>query len=317
MPEPKPHNSDVVAVIVSFNRRDLLRRVLEAVLAQTHPPARVIVVDNGSTDGSREYLASLGQHIDLILAGANLGGAGGFATGMAWGLERGADFLWLLDDDAVPYVDALERLVASLNMTPSAPFAAPMVMDGDGNLGPRNRPRFTAPPVDHWAAATDGEAAITTSSFVGPLIRAESARSTHLPLSDYFIWHDDTEYTARLAKAATGRAVPSAKIAHLVSNPGPDTYVPGRAFYNIRNLAWSARESADSAMSRRDWHKIVLSTVIRQFRAAEVKQLPSVSWTTIRALVAASRRRAGRISPAQLVELSRQRDQVCDGLSGA
>lgn len=310
MAEPKIHDPVTIAVVVSFNRLALLQKVLPAIFGQTSALSRVIVVDNGSTDGSREYLAGLGPRVDAIFAGGNIGGAGGFATGMAWALELGADYVWLLDDDAVPYNDALESLLASLQRSPQVPFASPMVMDGDGELGARNRPRFTAPSADHWKAVSMGEAAVTTSSFVGPLIRAEAARKTHLPLTDYFIWHDDTEYTARLAKVASGRAVPSAKIAHLVSNPGPDTYVPGRAFYNIRNLAWSARESDQSVMTKRDWQKILLSTVIRQFRAAGLKSFPSVAWTTVKALMAAARRRPDHLAPAQLVHLSRTRDLI-------
>ncbi len=72
----KPANS-VAAVILTHNRLSLLKRCVAAVRAQTRPLDAIIVVDNASTDGTREWLA---QESDLkvITAQANLGGPAGF-----------------------------------------------------------------------------------------------------------------------------------------------------------------------------------------------------------------------------------------------
>ncbi|HET6165608.1 MAG TPA: glycosyltransferase, partial [Marmoricola sp.] len=95
----------VVAVVVTWNRRELLQESLAAVHGQTHPPAAIVVVDNASDDGTSElldsaYAGELG--LDVVHLRANTGGAGGFAVGVERALVHHPDLVWLLDDDTVP-----------------------------------------------------------------------------------------------------------------------------------------------------------------------------------------------------------------------
>ncbi len=100
----------VVAVVVTWNRRDLLEESLEAVRGQTHRPAAIVVVDNASTDATEEFLA--GQDgLDVVRLEQNTGGAGGFAVGIEKALTHEPDLLWLLDDDTVPGPEAAAALV--------------------------------------------------------------------------------------------------------------------------------------------------------------------------------------------------------------
>ncbi|HEY0804284.1 MAG TPA: glycosyltransferase, partial [Pseudonocardiaceae bacterium] len=104
--------STVAAVVVTYNRKDKLVTVLDHLLAQTRLPDWIIVVDNDSTDGTDKVLARYADH-DRVLVHRlpeNIGGAGGFAAGMARGYELGADFVWIMDDDCYPNPDALEEL---------------------------------------------------------------------------------------------------------------------------------------------------------------------------------------------------------------
>ena len=98
----------VVAVVVTYNRRDLLLESLAAVLGAEPAPDAVIVVDNASTDGT----ADDGPRAASPPCGwprlqRNTGGAGGFAYGLALALADGADLVWLMDDDTVPEPGAL------------------------------------------------------------------------------------------------------------------------------------------------------------------------------------------------------------------
>ncbi len=91
----------VVAVVVTWNRRELLQESLAAVLSQTLPPAQVVVVDNASTDGTTELLDADYGHLDVVHLTRNTGGAGGFAAGIERALTHRPDLVWLLDDDTV------------------------------------------------------------------------------------------------------------------------------------------------------------------------------------------------------------------------
>jgi GT2 family glycosyltransferase len=72
---------------------------------------RVLIVDNGSTDGSESILCERFPELDFIQAGANLGFAGGNNLGIRYALERGADFVWLLNNDTTVAPEALSELV--------------------------------------------------------------------------------------------------------------------------------------------------------------------------------------------------------------
>lgn len=102
----------VAAVIVTYNRRELLRAALESVLQQTRPVDQLIVVDNASTDGTDTMLAENYPEATHIRMPTNTGSAGGCAAGMRAAYEAGHDWIWLLDDDnPPPRNDLLELLL--------------------------------------------------------------------------------------------------------------------------------------------------------------------------------------------------------------
>ena len=103
----------VAAVIVTYNRKSLLEKAVQAVLHQTHPIEHVFIIDNASTDGTSQYLKDAGHlsnpQISYIKLPENTGGAGGFHVGMKRAFEDGYDWLWLMDDDGHPSQDCLEK----------------------------------------------------------------------------------------------------------------------------------------------------------------------------------------------------------------
>ena len=101
MPTDPIEPTRVVAVVVTWNRRDLLVEALAALRAQTHPVAALVVVDNASTDGTDELLAKE-SGLDVVRLEKNTGGAGGFAVGLEQAMGHDPDLVWLLDDDTVP-----------------------------------------------------------------------------------------------------------------------------------------------------------------------------------------------------------------------
>src|SRR5665647_927267 len=108
---PAPTTPRVVAVVVAYNRRDLLLEVLDALARQETPLEKVVVVDNSSTDDSAAVAQAAGPLVDLVELERNTGGAGGFAAGLAVALERHSpDWVWMMDDDTVPTESALPEL---------------------------------------------------------------------------------------------------------------------------------------------------------------------------------------------------------------
>jgi len=105
----------IAAVVVTYNRKDLLKECLDALSNQTRPLDSIILIDNASTDGTPEFLKEKGYldnpKIDYVRLPENTGGAGGFYEGVKRGYEKGYDWLWLMDDDAFPEKNALDNLL--------------------------------------------------------------------------------------------------------------------------------------------------------------------------------------------------------------
>ncbi len=100
----------LVAVVVTFDRLPLLQRLV-ARLREVPALDEVLVVDNASTDGTGEWLAGVGGRVRARTLDDNGGGAGGFHDGLDWAVERGADLVWLMDDDGLPEPDCLSTLL--------------------------------------------------------------------------------------------------------------------------------------------------------------------------------------------------------------
>ena len=235
----------VVAVVVTWNRRDLLVESLEALASQTHPPDAVVVVDNASTDGTTDLLRSEYAHHELVHLTVNTGGAGGFAAGIERALTHDADLVWLLDDDTVPTETAAEHLVAAWTKYPSTgerpALLASRVVWTDGRDHPMNTPRVKpgASVAERDAADAVGCLPIRSASFVSVMCDAEVVRARGLPIADYFLWNDDFEYSTRLIRDGVGLSCPDSVVVHKTKVFGSTDADPGERFFlEVRNKVW-------------------------------------------------------------------------------
>lgn len=200
----------VAAVIVTFNRLAKLKKVIAAIEAQSTAPTHLVIVDNASTDGTGEYLATVESSIpvDVVSLPTNTGGAGGFSAGMRRGYELGADFVWIMDDDGYPEPEALERLLSGLSAASDelgapVPFACSVVVFTDGAICEMNNP---APTWDWGRLLVKGQNSVMVEqcSFVSVLIPRWVLETFGLPFKEYFIWFDDAEYTLRITRETPG-----------------------------------------------------------------------------------------------------------------
>jgi rhamnopyranosyl-N-acetylglucosaminyl-diphospho-decaprenol beta-1,3/1,4-galactofuranosyltransferase len=199
----------VCAVVVTFNRRELLAECLDAIERQTRPPEHVVVVDNASTDGTEEWLRRR-EGIETIRLERNGGSAGGFAAGVEGAMRTGADWIWLMDDDAEPAPDALERLLAA----PAAAVLAQAVVRPDGTLDLGHRGRWRRRPRPLPADEYTGAPELGYFTFVGLLLRRETVEAAGAPDPRLFIWADDYEYSLRVRRHGPVRLVPDSRIVH-------------------------------------------------------------------------------------------------------
>ncbi len=195
----------VHAVVVTYNRKELLRRCLNALLSQTTPVARILVVNNASTDGTPEMLAAEFPQVSVCTLPENAGGAGGFHAGFERTLATDADWLWAMDDDGVPESSTLERLVRA---PPEAGlFRAPVVLALDG--ADANQLAFRAPHrtgsgrvifdyVEQVQPLSQrGLLPGYVAPFNGVLIHTSAARRIGLPRAEFFMWGDEWDYVFR------------------------------------------------------------------------------------------------------------------------
>jgi GT2 family glycosyltransferase len=246
----------VVAVVVSYNRAELLGAALDALADQKRPVDRVVVVDNASTDDALQVARTHPSAPHVVALARNTGGAGGFAVGLATGVaDLGADLVWLMDDDTIPTPTALGELLAARDAYDGDVTAlASRVVWTDGSdhpmNTPRRHPRATAADVTRADAA--GAMPVRSMSFVSMLIDARAVRRSGLPVTDYFIWNDDFEYSTRLLRDRVGLYVPGSVVEHRTKKLGATDADPGpRFYYEVRNKIWMFSRSPALSFSER------------------------------------------------------------------
>ena len=124
----KPPPAGMAATVVNWNTRDLLRRCLDSVLA--NEPAEVVVVDNGSTDGSAEMVRERFPGVRLIVLSGNPGYGGGCNAGIR---ATASDYVMVLNSDTVLRPGALRALTQVLDEVPRAALVGPRVVNADGS----------------------------------------------------------------------------------------------------------------------------------------------------------------------------------------
>jgi GT2 family glycosyltransferase len=138
--EQRGHGANVDVVIVNYNAGPMLARVVAALHAQTFRDFRVVIVDNGSADGSADDLPPGATRVEVVRAGENLGFTGG--NNLAIRRYVTAEWIALLNPDAFPHPDWLERLLAAARAHPAFSFFGsklldaenPRVLDGTGDV---------------------------------------------------------------------------------------------------------------------------------------------------------------------------------------
>jgi len=193
----------VAAVVVTYNRRQLLTRCLDGLLAQTKPVDKIILIDNASTDGTPKMLEDCdylnSPVIDYVRLPENIGGAGGFYEGVKLGYEAGYDWLWLMDDDGCPELSCLEELFSSPCVGRDR-IAGPAVVDINNKerlAFPYVRGREKVLLVESLERLYENDCVPGVNPFNGILLHKNVIGKIGLPMKEMFIWGDEIEYIIR------------------------------------------------------------------------------------------------------------------------
>ncbi|CAM4306347.1 glycosyltransferase family 2 protein [Vreelandella rituensis] len=218
----------VIAVVLTYNRQDLLQQCLDAIYSQTYSCDQVVVIDNASDDGTQKMLSGLNYpNLKVYLLSYNVGAAGGFNAGFRIAYQEGADYVWMMDDDVIPEPCALQRLTEADSTLDkngidrayliSTAFTengyvtnSPSINETKNHIGYKDWPKF----VQY------GVVAVGRATFVSILIPRGTLEKYGLPISDMFIWGEDTEYTLRITKDVPGFVVGASRVMHLRQEKG-------------------------------------------------------------------------------------------------
>lgn len=247
----------VCAVVVTFNRKEMLALTLAALENQTRPLDKILVINNASTDDTQDYLdhRKFTRPASILHLTTNTGGAGGFSSGIERAYQEDFDAIWLMDDDTVPTDTALAELLKpmeefAINNGGNYPsFACSMVRWKDGSLCEMNTPTTTWDWPRWMVQGADWQLA-RSCSFVSCLVTKEAVAAVGFPYREYFIWADDMEYTLRLSKWRPGVFAPKSICDHLLAeNRGVNWGDVNKD--NIWKFKYGARNQVSAAISLR------------------------------------------------------------------
>lgn len=190
----------IAAIIVTYNRKDLLAKCIEALISQENRDCDIIVVDNYSTDGTGDTVRSKYKEDVLYYnTGANIGGAGGFNYGIKKAFDLGYKYFWLMDDDCIVEKDSLNNILAEAKRLKGRyGFLCSRVLWKDDSLCRMNIPKIS---YFKKIQETDTETTqVMMATFVSFFISRKIVEQVGLPIKDFFIWADDLEYSRRISR---------------------------------------------------------------------------------------------------------------------
>lgn len=238
-------------VIVTYNRLDKFKKTLQHYVVQTHAFRNLIIVDNCSTDGTREYLDEWSKEntpFDKIIIHTkeNLGGSGGFYIGQKKAMELKVDWIFVADDDAYADPTMVERFYDFIDLHNTSEISAvcSKVLNMDGSICLYHRDRHGIVDGEYKRESAHIEEydkeffSIDALSYVGSFLNAKALEKQGLVNPKYFIYFDDTEHSIRLKRYGDIVVVPSIVIMH---EGGAETskvnnVLSWRRFYYLRNF---------------------------------------------------------------------------------
>ena len=194
----------VFVIVLNKDGRECLPACLEGIFHLSYSNLEAVVVDNASRDGSLEEAKARFSRAHFILNTENLGFAAGMNVGIRYAMAQGAQYVWLLNNDAVPGRDALAALVLVAENAKAPALISPLVLDSFGKTW------FAAGRIDylrmralHVATEANGNEPYETEYLSGCALFLPRKAVEQVGLLDekYFLYYEDADFSFRAHKA--------------------------------------------------------------------------------------------------------------------
>ncbi|KGT37733.1 hypothetical protein P421_13730 [Heyndrickxia coagulans P38] len=259
-------------IIVTYNKVNLLKECLAAVNNQSVKIDKIFIIDNASTDNTEQYIQQLKVNQDNIVycrLEKNIGGAGGFNYGLKQAYHSDIDYIWIMDDDTIPKEDSLEKLLTQANQNTRWGFLCSNVRWINDEPCLMNIPI----PDEKWTEdIKHGVVKVVQASFVSLLIRKDILEEIGYPITDFFIWGDDVEFTRRISRKYPGYLVINSEVIHKMGNNNNTDIIREkkeripRYFYDYRNRVYISRKNG-----AKSYTKTIFSTLLVLLKIIKTK----------------------------------------------
>lgn len=284
-------NKTIAIVILNWNGGDDILDCLKSVFESKHAAIEVVIVDNGSVDGSADLIRGRFSHVHWIRNPRNLGFAKGSNQGMQWALKCGIQYILLLNGDARLHPSAIEKMLAVMEDENDTVVACPRIYLGVTSVGPNRlwfaygivslwlgmfrNPAFNCFDSPKWSAPMDMEFA----SGCCMLIPARILQNVGMLDETFFAYCEDIDFSIRIRKAGFRlRYVPTAHIWHGSSKPTNKTRSEMYRYLSTRNNLWVVRKHGS-------WFEIFTCLCILPSRSLfrTMRMMISSDWNAIAA----------------------------------
>ena len=269
----------VSIVIINWNSGKDIGLCLESLRKTKYDGYEVIVVDNGSTDGSTEMIEKDFTEVRIIRNGENLGAAGANNIGMKDGFDHGADYVWILNNDVEVKPDTISKLVSYAEGHPQFGLFSPVLY----YHGTKDKIQYAGSTIDlkkqvsktytdiKEFAKTDQKKAWLWSTAI--LVKKDVYQRIGSFREKFFAYCDDMEYSLRAQNAGFGCAVvPKSKLyhkSHSIDLGGKGKLPLHYFFFNSRNECWALMPVVPKSQRLGMWRKY-MARVIRRITSYQI-----------------------------------------------
>lgn len=247
-------NIDVV--IVTFNRIEKLKKAIMSFEQQRLLPNRIVIVNNNSNDGTREFLEKWKSEKSnfskvIINLKENIGGSGGFSRGIRYLMDHDAEWIWVSDDDAYPDKEALyiaNEFLNNNNKEEISAICGQVISNGKTDYVHRGNIKknlysvktISSNELDYKKQQFE----IDSFSYVGTILNVNKMREAGIINKDFFIYYDDADHAIRMRKIGKIFCIPGIKIIHDIKTSNDSNRIClWRIYYLFRNqlyyLKWN------------------------------------------------------------------------------